>query len=304
MATGLGLQTQRLRWLRTRRLGPWAVPPRNGDRLLGAPTAFVDRSPPALSRMARVNLDLAFRGRAEAALLRVAFHGRAVARSSVRGGGVFLMGALAAIPLLPLMAGLLGLGGFLLLGVAAIAKAASVAAQLPAGATRALRLQRWSTPAALAAAPSDGGRVRVRGRITAGRTVPALDGQPAVFVTVRATRHGRGTELHKAQDFLLDEGTGVPTRVRVAHALLLDRPVRLFGSWNSPPLETFRWIPAGTTPVDLEQAALFPGDEVEVVGRVEMVVDPSLVDRMPRDTPLARVLHGTPDEPLLIQSLV
>jgi hypothetical protein len=109
--------------------------------------------------------------------------------------------------------------------------------------------------------------------------------------------------LHKAQDFLLDDGTGVPTRVEVAHALLLDRPIRLFGSWNSPPLETFRWIPAGTTTVDLEEATLLPGDEVEVIGRAEMVVDPSMADRMARDTPLVRVLRGTPDEPLLLRSL-
>jgi len=318
MATGLGLQTRRLRLLRARRLGPWAVPRGAGDESVGppapiAPIALValvapvdDRSlppPSALSRLARVNLDLTFRGRGEAALVRVAFYGHGVARLTIRGSGLFLLGALAAFPVLPLMSGLLALGGLVLLGLSAVAKTTSLAAHIPARATRALRLQGWSTPTAGAAGSPDGGRVRVRGRITALRTVPALDGGPAVYVTVRATRNGRGTELHKAQDFLLDDGTGVPTRVEVAHALLLDRPIRLFGSWNSPPLETFRWIPAGTTPVDLEEAALMPGDEVEVIGRAEMVVDPSMADRMARDTPLVRVLSGTPDEPLLLRSL-
>ena len=304
MASGLGLQTQRLRLLRTRRLGPWAAVGRASDQRAGSLAVLAERSPPTLSRLTRVNLDLAFRNRTEAALMRVAFHGHAIARLTVRGGALFLAGALAAIPLLPLMAGLLGLGGFLLLTLSAVAKTASVVAQIPASATRALRMQRWSTPSAPATASPDGGRVRVRGRVTALRTTPTLDGRAAVFVSVRATRQGRGTELQKGQDFLLDDGTGMPTRVEVAHALLLDRPVRLFGSWHSPPLESFRWIPSGTTPIDLEEFALFEGDEVEVVGRAETVVDPSIVNRMARETPLVRVLHGTPDEPLLLQSVV
>lgn len=298
MASGLGLQTQRLRWLRTRRLGPWQ---HVGGHRVARPGLAPELPPAALSRLARVNLDLAFRTRAEAALMRVAYHGRAIARVTVRGGALFLMGALAAIPLLPLMSALLGLGGFLLLAVGAIAKTASVAAHIPASATRALRLQRWSTVTAAIDAGADGGRVRVRGRIRALRTIPALDGRAAVLVSVRATRQGRGTEVHKGQDFLLDDGTGVPTRVEVAQALFLDRPLRLFGSWHSPPLESLHFIPAGTTPIDLQEAALFEGDEVEVVGRAEMVVDPSVGDRLARDTPLVRVLTGTADEPLLLE---
>jgi hypothetical protein len=174
-------------------------------------------------------------------------------------------------------------------------------AQIPARATRALRLQRWSTVTAPSDADVDGGRVRVRGRIRALRTIPALDGRAAVLISVRATRQGRGTEVHKGQDFLLDDGTGVPTRVEVAQALFLDRPLRLFGSWHSPPLESLHFIPAGTTPIDLQEAALFEGDEVEVVGRAEMVVDPSVGDRLARATPLTRVLSGTADEPLLLE---
>jgi hypothetical protein len=259
---------------------------------------------PSLSRLARVHLDLAFRTRGEVALVHVAFHGNAIARVAVRGGGLLLMAAFAAATLLPLLGALLGLGGLLALSIAAIAKTLSLVANLPASATRALRLQRWSTPSACPAASGDGDRVRVRGRITALRTVPALEGQPAVFVRVRATRNGRGSELQKAEDFLLDDGTGVPTRVQVAHALFLDRPIRLFGSWYSPPLETFTWIPAGTVPVDLEEAALFQGDEVEVVGRSEMVVDPSIGERLARATPLMRVLSGTSDEPLLLSSVL
>ena len=103
---------------------------------------------------------------------------------------------------------------------------------------------------------------------------------------------------------MIDDGSGTPTRVSVAHALLLDRPARVFGSWLSPPLEVCPLVPGGSNPIDLEETALYPGDEVEVVGAVEMVVDPALGDRLERSTPLLRVLSGTADEPLLIRSVL
>ena len=168
----------------------------------------------------------------------------------------------------------------------------------------------------------------VRGRIKALATVPALDGRPAVFVHIRARRHGRGAGLQKAEDFLLDAGTGTPIRVQVTHALYLDRPARVFGSWSGVPvgalallpegtapteledgswsgvpLEVFPFLPAGPAPVELEESALYPGAEVEVVGRAETRVDPTLSDRLERTTPLVTVLTGTPEEPLLLRSV-
>lgn len=264
---------------------------------------------PSLSRVTRVDLDLAFRNRGEAALVLVAYHARAAAGVAFRGGVLLLgVGTVVAI-LVPLTPALMGLAMLIMLGLASLAvsglaRAVSFMADLPARATRALRLQRWSTPSAVAAGAPDGRRTIVRGRVVALRTLPALDGRPAVFVRVRASRSGRRAELLRAEDFLIDDGSGALTRVQVQYALYLDRPARLFGSWISPPLEVFPLLPPGVIPVELEEAALHPGDEVEIVGRSEMVVDPSISDRLGRATPLAQVLTGTSEEPLLVRSLL
>jgi hypothetical protein len=264
---------------------------------------------PSLSRVTRADLDLTFRSRGETALVLVAYHARAVAGVTFRGGVLLLgVGTVVAI-LVPLTPALMGLVALIMLGLASlvlagVAKAVSFLADLPARATRAVRLQRWSTPSAASGGPLDGRRTVMRGRVVALRTLQALDGRPAVFARVRATRSGRRAELLRAEDFLIDDGTGAPTRVQVQHALYLDRPARLFGSWISPPLEVFPLLPPGVIPVDLEEAALHPGDEVEIVGRSEMVVDPSISDRLARATPLVRVLSGTSDEPLLVRSVL
>lgn len=292
------------------RSGLWALAhARCADGCAAGLTGVAMTSEPSLSRVTRTDLDLAFRSRGEAALVLVAYHARAVAWVAFRGGVLLVgVGTVVAI-LVPLTPALMGLAALIMLGLASlglagVAKAVSFLADLPARATRAVRLQRWSTPSAAAAGSPDGRRTVVRGRVTALRTLPALDGRPAVFVRVRATRSGRRAELLRAEDFLIDDGTGAPIRVQVQHALYLDRPVRLFGSWISPPLEVFPLLPPGMVPVDLEEAALHPGDEVEIVGRSEMVVDPSMSDRLARATPLVCVLSGTSDEPLLVRSVL
>ena len=285
--------------------GMWAlVParPAGQARALGAPPGVAVARSPAVFRMARLGLDLAFRHPAEAALLHVADAGRTFARGAFKGGVIFA-GASLAFVMMPSFAVLLALVGVSLMGMAGAARIVSWLAAIPARTTRAVRLQRWST-ARPSSPAADGDRIRLRGRVIAVHTVPALDGRPAVFQRLRATRQGRGAELAKGDDFMIDDGSGTPTRVSVAHALLLDRPARVFGSWLSPPLEVCPLVPGGSNPIDLEETALYPGDEVEVVGAVEVVVDPALGDRLERSTPLLRVLSGTADEPLLIRSVL
>jgi len=283
----------------------WAVmPPRppGHTRAPAVPRDVAIARFPALYRMTRLGLDLAFRRPAEVALLRVAHVGRAFARGAFKAGVICVGGSLVFV-MMPAFTVLVAMLGFSLMATASAAGVASWLAAIPPRTTRALRLQRWSAPSPTSS-PADGDRVRVRGRVIAVQTVPALDGRPAVFQRLRATRGGHAAELLKGDDFIIDDGTGTPTRVSVEHALFLDRPVRVFGSWFSPPFEVCSLLPRGSNPIDLEEAALYSGDEVEVVGGVEMVVDPTLGDRLERSPPLVRVLSGTPDEPVLIRSIL
>lgn len=149
---------------------------------------------------------------------------------------------------------------------------------------------------------ADGSRMVLQGRVTALRMVKTLDGRPAVVVRKRATRRGRGAELTEAEDFLIDDGGGSPARVAVQHALFLDRPAPVFGSWMGIPIEFFPFLPKGRAPTLLEEAVIAPGDVVEVIGRVETVVDPAASDRFGRETPLVRIISGTADEPLLLRT--
>lgn len=283
----------------------WALlpaPPDGALRRLDRADAWFRVVPrPALSRVARLNLDLAFRGRGEAALLHVAYAGRLVARVAFRAGVILVGASLAVVLMLPVVPVLMTLAGFMALGLAAAAGCVALLAGIPARATRTLRLRRWLAPGA-PSTPADGDRVCLRGRIVPLRLMPALDGSPAVFQRVRATKYGRGAELQKGEDFLLDDGRGAPVRVRVEHGLLVDRPARVQDPWLSPPIEVFPFLPGGPSLVSLEEAILLAGDEIEVSGRIETVVDPAAADRLERTTPVVRTLSGTPEEPLLLSS--
>jgi hypothetical protein len=256
---------------------------------------------PKLSRLTRVDLDFAYRTRGERAMMRIAYYGRAVARVAVRTGSLCLGVALVAgmiFPRLGFVAGILGLMGVSSFLASGLARVTALFAAAPARTARALRLQLWSRDDSGA-----GTRTVVRGRVAALRTVKTLDGRPAVFVHRRATRRGRGAETNQAEDFLVDDGSGALTRVAVEHALFLDRPTPVFGSWMGVPLEVFPFLPRLAMPTQIEEAVIFPGDHVEIVGRAETVVDPSVSDRLGRQTPLIRVIGGTADEPVLLRTV-
>jgi hypothetical protein len=259
-----------------------------------------------LARLARTDLDLAFRSRGEAALVRVAYYGRAISRAAFRTGGLLLGGSMIAAFIFPVfprlgwVPGIVGLGGIALLMVAALTRVVGWVVAGPARTARAVRLQLWARVDGTDGA--DGARVLLRGRVVALRTVKTLDGRPAVFVRKRATRRGRGAELNEAEDFLVDDGSGSPARVAVQHALFVDRPAPVFGSWMGIPLEFFPFLPRGRTSTQLDEAVLAPGDAVEVIGRVETVVDPAASDRFGRETPLVRIFSGTADEPVLLRT--
>jgi len=139
--------------------GMWAlVParPAGHPRALGAPRGVAIARPPAVFRMARLGLDLAFRHPAEVALLHVADTGRAFSRGAFKAGVIF-MGASLAFVMMPSFTALLALVGLSLMGMAGAAKVVSWLAAVPARTTRAVRLQRWST-ARLSSPAADGDR--------------------------------------------------------------------------------------------------------------------------------------------------
>lgn len=172
-------------------------------------------------------------------------------------------------------------------------------------------------------APSSDGPVRVRGRIRAQRTIPALfGGQRVVFRRV-AFQIYRVQAVHEAAiDFLLDDGTGDPVLVLVEGARFLDadsNPAN-FGQLPAEMLETLETLDPTPAVQDclndwkidvarrgsaiavargVEQV-LKDGDVVEIVGYRSRVVDQSMAMRLPRDTPFRAALQGSEDLPLLI----
>lgn len=257
---------------------------------------------PSLFRLQRVDLDLTFRSRGEAALVRTAYHSRAVARVAGRWGWLMLSSGILTAIFLPIVPGLLAGSGVLVLAVAGLAKVLSLLTAGPARAARTVRILRWlAAPTGAARESADGARVAVRGRIRALRTLTAFDGGAAVFMSVRATRRGRGADLQMAEDFLVDDGSGSTVRVDVEHALFLGRQPLPGAPGSVLPEALYHLVPDSAEPIDWAGGCLLEGDLVEVVGRSEVVVDPSVGDRLARVTPLVRVLRGTADEPLLVR---
>jgi hypothetical protein len=171
-------------------------------------------------------------------------------------------------------------------------------ASIPPRTARVLQLHRWSQ----ARGASDG-RVVLRGSVKALRTVTTLTGTPAVFVHTHAIGKGRGTDIAYGEDFLVVDDSPIPARISVRHALLVDSPTRVSGSWSSVPLVALPVLPHLLTSTSIKEAVIFPGEQVEVIGHLDTVVDPSVADRLGRQPPLVRVFYGTPESPLLLRTL-
>jgi len=265
---------------------------------------------PDLVRMSRAEFDLSFRPRRERAFVWFAYWGRVAARRALRlamYGGCATIGSLLMIAPLSMVfpytvAAMLlaatALGTTLALATAVVSGAAAVVATSPARVMKMVRINR------LLASQGQGDRVRLRGRVVALHTLTAFGGGQVVFSRARMTRAGRGAEIEKAQDFLLDDGQETPARVSVAHAHLVGTPPPIRSGRPSMPVDVMHLIPSIAAETEYSEATVAAGDTVDVIGRLEEEVDPSAGDhrwRLERSTPIVRVLSGSAEVPLLIR---
>jgi hypothetical protein len=237
-------------------------------------------------------------------------------RSLVRGG-VITGAVVSALGLTSLL--LFSHVGLFVMFIPTLATLGVPAGNAAARAVLRRRLHRLTRSAALGQLDRerDGELVYVRGRVRARTTLPVLlsEGR-AVYrrLTVRAPGERLVHEL--ATDFWLEDEQGGHANIEVAQSRLLapatpfrrysrslarellsPHPVPLDAQAQRSGFLASRWDPEG---VAIEEQLLCDGDEVEVVGYKSTAIDPTMVARLPRQTPFTGVLRGGTEWPLLI----
>ena len=205
-----------------------------------------------------------------------------------------------------------GLLGTVLIGFGPLL--AFVAAVKFWAAARLRRQMARTPPSPTLADPAPGSLARVRGVIIDQPSIVSLfRGKPAVL---SRNRVGAGEET-RGIDFWLQDPTGQRIRIQVFHAFLLDRPTRLDDlpvcdpvscDWSGdagprlrPHLPHARPLRHRLLPPRLFEAAVGPGDEVEVCGLVDRVAGPEGMAGPGRGTPLYWALRGDETTPLLVR---
>jgi len=182
------------------------------------------------------------------------------------------------------------------------------------------KVARGELPLGALRSRADGELVHVRGRVRTLRTIRGLVGDaPAVYrrtlvfddhhvtdATIRYRWVPRDLVDEEAVDFMLASDDARDVRISVAEARLLE-PDPVPGAAS----EDVRARLVSRGPVTdgwLEHSALLvaesllrDGDEVEVVGFKARAVDPTLQERLARETPFVTVLESGPGLPLLIR---
>jgi hypothetical protein len=207
------------------------------------------------------------------------------------------------------------------LGVAAAAAGAAAALSTAWGplgirlATRLHRLvasQRLFRIAELREIP-DRRAVAVRGVVVARSTAGSvMDGRPTVWSLARfrkPTSFARSFFHEAAFDFLLDDGTDEPIWVEVEGGMLLE---------SFPAEERVQFHNATLLEIDhpfltrlrldgrqvwASEINVYPGDVIEVVGRLARRMDPSARAESGRSTPMRRALRSGTRVPVMIKKL-
>lgn len=164
----------------------------------------------------------------------------------------------------------------------------------------------------LSAAP-DGGRVRLQGTVRALQTTSGVlcPGPVCASRAALLVPFSTGVLVHeRAHAFLLepDDGGGA-VRIEPGGGLLLG-PARTGGRADP---EAIRSVFSAGAAAEaraalgslqgnphVQELCIGDGDPVEVVGIKSRRVDPSVVERLPRQTPLRATLEGTEETPLLV----
>jgi hypothetical protein len=207
------------------------------------------------------------------------------------------------------------------LGVAAAAAGAAAALSTAWGplgirlATRLHRLvarQRLFRIAELRDVP-DRRAVAVRGVVVARRTAGSvMDGRPTVWSLTRfrkPTSFARSFFHEAAFDFLLDDGSDAPIWVEVEGGMLLE---------SFPAEERVQFHNATLLEIDhpfltrlrldgrqvwASEINIYPGDTIEVVGRLSRRLDPTAHAESGRSTPQRRALRSGTRVPVMIKKL-
>ena len=165
----------------------------------------------------------------------------------------------------------------------------------------------------------DGDLVHVRGRVRASRTIPGVVAEEAgVYRRTRVAFGEVQVVDEEAVDFQLvdEEGNAIGIEVDGARLLVHDRklrgvpdPERLFPMATPPAAQRVvlryqqllgrgrrRALPA----FQAAEVMLCAGDLVEAVGYKSRKIDPTVVDRLARETPMRATLRGGKDLPVIL----
>jgi hypothetical protein len=208
-------------------------------------------------------------------------------------------------------------------GIAPLGVGVYMASQRAANAAvrrRVRKLARGVDLARLRGERAEGELVHVVGRVVARRPLPSLAASPrVVYRRLLLKVHGVSAVLEAGEDFLLVDGRGEPVLVEVAGSRLLPREVpqrrelldaelRYLSGLEAPPalaeaLQDRRIDQqqgGAYRTIEAQEIVVAEGDDVEIVGVKARVVDPTVEQRLERDTPLRSSLRSSSALPLLI----
>jgi hypothetical protein len=164
----------------------------------------------------------------------------------------------------------------------------------------------------------DGELVHVRGRVRASTTVEGLvSSEPGVYRRTKVRFGDVDVIDEEAVDFYLVDDTGVAISIEVegAHLVVHDPkvgrttfPERLFALAQHPGARRmvlrYEQMRArgrrAQISVLASETMLRSGDEIEVVGYKSRKIDPTVVDRMARETPMRATLRAGKDFALIL----
>lgn len=200
-----------------------------------------------------------------------------------------------------LVAGLLGLGLVLNTELAGSHPYAAFRRRLPRQLARWLR-QRPGRPVSLCEVvrqpPGSYLRVRGRGRSRERLVASALGAGSGVCRILLLSWRSKHLVDEAGEDFDLVDELGV-VRVRVDGAVIAAVPkLRRLDPREAGSAIALIGEPRGR--IDGGEIVVRDGDEIEVFGVRDIVVDPTVEERLPRDTPLRPALRSAPGRPLQI----
>jgi hypothetical protein len=155
----------------------------------------------------------------------------------------------------------------------------------------------------------DGALVHVRGRVRAVQTLPGLiDPRPAVYRRLAFSVYGKGFFHEAAVDFMLvaPNGEEIAMYVEGARLIVPHPPLRELVGDEIERVDRLPFAPLiglkryRAKKLQGGEMLLQDGDAVEVVGYKRRIVDPTVTERLERETPMRTTLRSGRQLPLII----